>query len=116
MSTQNLAYAKDQLGHSTNALAFTTDTKNVNLASLATSSITVPSSFSNWVMLISLGNSPQIWVAVNDTAASPAGGSFATTTSLLNPSQLKLRAGDVVNFYNAGGSTLPIGVSMYALD
>lgn len=110
-----LAYAKDTVGKSTDALAVTVDTKSASLLSLGNASITVPSAYSDWVMIVQYGASAAVWVAVNATAAVPAGNTFATTTSILNPAQIKVKAGDVVNFYNAGGSTIPVSVAMYGV-
>jgi hypothetical protein len=55
-----------------------------------------------------------VWVANNATAAVPAGGSFASTTSTLNPSARQVQAGDILHFYTSD-TAAAVGVTFYAL-
>lgn len=43
-----------------------------------------------------------VWVALNATAATPAGSSFAATNSQMNPSARQVQGGDVIHFISAG--------------
>ena len=58
-----------------------------------------------------------VWFAVNQTAAAPAGASFAKATSEVLSSELLMakfvKVGDVLNFYSPG--TPGISVAFYAL-
>jgi hypothetical protein len=56
-----------------------------------------------------------VWVALNDTAAEPAGATFAATTSELNPSARYVKAGDVIHFY-AVAANIDVAVSFYSLS
>lgn len=60
-----------------------------------------------------------VWVAVNKTAAVPAGASFALATSELVTNVLEksydVYVGDVLNFFSKAGTTPSISVAFYAL-
>lgn len=47
------------------------------------------------------GAAGDVWVSVNGTAAVPAGATFASTTSILNPTAKTVKAGDVLHFISA---------------
>ncbi len=58
-----------------------------------------------------------MWVALNATAAVPAGGTFASTTSELigyMPLCREVVAGDVLHFYSAS-ATQDVSVVLYAV-
>jgi hypothetical protein len=55
-----------------------------------------------------------IWVAVNATAAIPAGGTFALSTSELNPNAKYVRAGDVISIISVPGAS--VSVSIYSIQ
>ena len=54
------------------------------------------------------------FVAVNATAAEPVGAAFAATTSLINPTGVYCKAGDVLHFISRG--TPDITVAFYAIQ
>ena len=55
-----------------------------------------------------------VWVALNTTAAVPAGATFAATASELNPSARQVVGGDVLHFFTAAAN-VAISVSFYWL-
>lgn len=68
--------------------------------------------------VIRVSEGDEVWVAVNQTADVPAGGSFALDTSEIVTCQNTyckyLSVGDVLNFYTAGATT-SVSVAFYAL-
>lgn len=76
---------------------------------------TVPSSSENWIAVFSYQPGADIWVSVNNTAAIPAGATFAATTSFLLPAQLKVKAGDSISCFNNNTSSQDMGVALYAV-
>lgn len=55
-----------------------------------------------------------VWVALNQTAAVPAGSTFALSTSVLRPQARVVQGGDVLSFISAG--TPNISVEFYAIQ
>lgn len=88
-------------------LAITTDT-----------SLTVPGAAPRYKAVIKCEPAGYVWVALNATAAAPAGGSFAATTSeLLTEGQRmcrEVKAGDVLHFFS-GTATTDVSVVLYAI-
>ena len=69
--------------------------------------------------VVRVSEGDEVWVAVNATAAVPAGASFASTTSEVitcqNVYAKYLSVGDELHFYTAG-STTSVSVAIYALN
>lgn len=88
------------------ALAATTDT-----------TLTIPGNASRYKAVIKV-DANLVWVALNATAAVPAGTSFAATTSELisdnNALCREVKAGDVLHFYTATATT-NVSVVLYAV-
>ncbi len=88
------------------ALAATTDT-----------TLTIPGNAKRYKAVIKV-NANLVWVALNATAAVPAGTSFAATTSELisdnNPLCREVVAGDVLHFFTATATTA-VSVVLYAV-
>jgi hypothetical protein len=55
-----------------------------------------------------------VFVALNATAAVPAGNTFAATTSELNPAGKMVKSTDVIHFYSA--TTPKVTVAFYAIQ
>jgi hypothetical protein len=49
-----------------------------------------------------------VYVALNTAAAAPAGGSFAATASVLNPTAKVVKAGDVIHFKCVAGGVVTV--------
>lgn len=111
-----LDFQNDVKGYNSFAPAFATDRYSATLASGGSSTITVPSNFKHWVAAFSYQAGGDIWVSINGTAAGPAGATFATTTSQLQPGALSVNSTDVISIKNNGAGSSDIGVVLYAIS
>lgn len=70
-------------------------------------------------MLAVIRTSGNVWVAVNQTADVPAGGTFAQDTSELVTNTLDkaylVNVGDVLNFFAPSATTPSVSVAFYAM-
>ena len=123
--TTKFSMVRDINGYNGFGLQFS-DTKYSALIAEATdTSLTVPTGTTigsghstNTLRLLAIFSyepGASVWVALNGTAAVPAGAAFASTTSELNPVARSVSAGDVLHFItpDSGGSN--VGVTFYAL-
>jgi len=89
-------------------LAITTDT-----------TLTIPGAAPSYKAVIKCMPAGQVWVALNATAAAPAGNTFAATTSELLTQDYELcrevKAGDVLHFFSSTATT-NVSVSLFALN
>jgi heme/copper-type cytochrome/quinol oxidase subunit 2 len=89
---------------------------SVTLAANTEETLTVPGTAPKWKAVITVKN--DTWFTVNATAAVPAGGTFAATTSeLIMPGQKLCRevnAADVIHVITATAST-DVGIVFYAV-
>lgn len=89
---------------------------SASLAATTDTSLTVPGAASRYKAVIRCEPNATVWVALNATAAVPAGASFAVTTSELIPVNGTLcrdvASGDVLHFYTATAAT-DVGVAFY---
>lgn len=76
--------------------------------------LTVAGEFSEWLVIFSFEPGTTVWVALNATAAVPAGATFAATTSEMNPTARKVKVGDVLHFITAD-TNADVGVILYGL-
>jgi hypothetical protein len=75
---------------------------------------TINSALTNvFLALFSYEPAVEFWVAINGTAAVPAGATFAASTSELLPSAYILKAGDVIQVISTAGGDMSI--SFYAI-
>lgn len=111
-----LNFARDVQGMNAYAPALSDIMYSASLASGADDDITVPSSFQNWIAVLSYQPGADIWVSVNHTAAVPAGATFAATTSFLIPAQLKVKAGDTISCVNNNATDQDVGIALYAIS
>lgn len=97
---------------------------SATLAANTEATVTVPngsaignannSQFPRYLAVFSYHPGRNVYVALNATAAVPAGPALATTTSELLPNAKVVRAGDIIHFITATATT-DISVSFYAL-
>jgi hypothetical protein len=114
MTTQ-LNFGRDVQGFNAFAPTLSDTMYSSTIASGTHEEITVPSSNENWIVIFSYQFGSDIWVSVNNTAAPPAGATFASTTSFLTPAQLKVKAGDTISCYNNNASGQDVGIALYAI-
>ena len=98
-------------------------TYNITIAAATVETLTVPSTSamgninsSNtpaFLAIFGYAGAVEFWVAINQTAAVPAGATFASGTSELNPGAYELKAGDVIQVVSAAGGDM--SVSFYAM-
>ncbi len=96
-------------------LPFTINKYSAALVQNTEETLTIPSYAAQYLAIFSFDVGAAVWVANNETAALPAGASFAATTSELNPTARQVSAADVLHFYT-GDSTSQVGVTLYALS
>lgn len=108
----NFAMIKDCTAQTTHALPFSDDKYSAALATSTATALTVPIAHPKYVAIFTYEAGATVWVANNATAAVPAGASFATTTSELNPVAREVKAGDVLSFTTSDASAV-VGVTFY---
>lgn len=124
-TTAKFALIRDINGYNGFGLQFSSIKYSATLAQNTDTSLTVPTGASmggvtsntipQWLAIFSYEPSTATWIALNQTAASPAGASFASTTSELNPVARVVQAGDVLHFFSTGTAT-DVGVVFYSLS
>lgn len=91
---------------------------SASLAATTDTTLTIPAKAQRYKALIKVENNGLVWVALNATAAVPAGGTFAASTSeLINDNSTlcrEVKAGDVLHFFTATAGT-DVSVVLYAV-
>lgn len=113
MATSKFYLYRDIQGYNGFGLAQSSLNYSTTLAVGVAQSITLPSDFSNYLVIFSFEPGANVWVAPGVTAAVP-GGAFATTASVLNPSARSYAKATVLSFITPD-ATAEVGVSIYAL-
>lgn len=111
-----LNFGRDIQGYNAYAPAQATDKYSATLASGGHATVTVPSNFQNWIAAFSYQAAGDMWVSVGGTAAGPAGSTFASTTSQLQPGALSVQAAQVIDIKNNGSESSDVGVVFYAVS
>lgn len=68
-----------------------------------------------WIAVFSYEAAKNVYVALNATAAVPAGATLALSTSELNPSAKTVKSGDVIHVICADAST-DMSIAFYAIQ
>lgn len=113
--TTKLNFGRDVQGMNAYAPEFATNHYSASLANGDEEKLTVPSNFSEWIVAFSFQPGTNVWVANNATAEVPAGTTFVSTSSELNPGARKVFAGDILSFIT-NNATADVGVSLYAIS
>ena len=103
---------KDIAGYNGFGLPFAADGESTTLAANAEQHFTVPANYEWWIAIFSYTPGASVWVANNTTAAVP-GGSFATTSSELNPAARLVKSGDVLSCITADTTNPSVNVMFY---
>lgn len=114
MQYTKFSLIRDINGYNGFGIGFSINKYSATLATSTDTTLTIPSYSSQYLAIFSFQNGSSVWVANNATAAVPAGGSFAATTSELNPTARLVNAADVLHFITADSSA-NVGVTLYAL-
>lgn len=69
--------------------------------------------YNKFIAIFSYQPGAQVWVTINETAAVPAGATFAATSSELNPSARYVKSTDVLHFITSDTGA-SVGVTFYA--
>lgn len=129
--TTKLNFGRDIQGYNAFAPPPSTNMYSATLASGGSSSIILPTNVASWIVAFSYQPGSDIWVSYSTSGASsasgPAGASFATTTSELNPgarilpsttiaasSGIDTASATVIYLKNNGASSADIWVGLYA--
>lgn len=115
-------FARDVQGYNTFAAPVSGDMYSANLLAGGNSTITLPTNANRWIVSFSFQPGSDCWVRVNGTAAAPAGNTFASITSELNPGSRIVSAfkpdgvtANTINILNNGAGATDVGVVLYAV-
>ncbi len=112
MSSQPLLFFTDVQGRSALAPLPPTSILSCSLAVDTNTIATVPSESGIKEYLVCFSNN-QVLMAINNTAAAPAGASFAVTNTFKGYAQLTLKPGDEINMLNDGADTVDIYIAFF---
>lgn len=113
MTTQ-LGLNRDAQGIPIYAPNFATNHFSATLVNGSEQTFTVPGDSLEWIASFSYQPGATVWISNNTTAAIPAGATFASTNSELNPGARRVKSGDIIHCVTSNLST-DVGVSLYTL-
>lgn len=106
------AMTRDINGYNGFGIPFCIENWKTTLTANVAQTVTVPSSYENWIAIFSFSPGSNIYVA-NNTTATVASGIFAQSSSQLNPAARYVQAGDVLSFITADSDSPVAEVSFY---
>ena len=110
-----LDFGRDINSFNAYAPAPSTTMWSATLADGTAESVTVPSDHDVWIVAFSIEPGADVWVDFTGaTAAVPVGGTFATTTSTLNPGQRMVPKGTSISCITSN-TTADVGIEMYSV-
>jgi hypothetical protein len=68
----------------------------------------------SWLAIFSIDPGDSVWVSINAVASAPAGSTFASTTSFLNPAAIEVQQGDVIHCFTTQ-TGVDVSVRFYSL-
>lgn len=114
--TTLLEFNRDVQGYNAYSPIPSTNAWSATITMGAATSITVPSSAKVWVASFSFSPGADVWVDFSGaTAAVPAGATLAATTSVLNPGQRTVFAGDNISVIT-DSTTADVSIELYAVS
>lgn len=124
-STTKLNFGRDVQGYNAYSPAPSNQAYSATLASGGNSTITLPGDAPGYIVAFSYQPGADVWVAYNGSASAPAGSTFASTTSELNPGARFLpaisptssnpTAATTINLLNNSAGSADVGVTLYAV-
>lgn len=115
MSTQ-LSFGRDINSYNAYAPIPSTTVFSATLSAGTASSVTVPLTHAVWVVAFSVQPGADAWVDFTGaTAAAPVAGTFAASTSVLNPGQRMVPGGTVISIVT-NSTTADVSVEMYSVS
>lgn len=105
---------RDIGGYNGFGVPFCNDGEQAVLAQNTEQHVTVPSTHPYWLAVFSFSPGSNVWVDGTTTATFPAG-SFAATTSDLNPSARLVKAGTTLSFITNDTTNPYVKVSFYTV-
>ncbi len=112
--TTVLNFGRDVQGYNAYAPPFSTDKFSATIANGVEQTFTVPSNYKTWIVSIVPNSGGNIFVARNQTAAIPAGATFAATNSEQNPGPRTVYAGDVIHVIT-DDTSVDVSAILYAV-
>lgn len=122
--TTKFSLVRDINGYNGFGLAFSDTKYSATVAQATDTTLNVPNGGcfgsgrstveQKYLAVFSYQPGSSVWVAINATAAVPAGASFAVVSSELNPTARLVTESDVIHFITADSSAT-VGVCFYVL-
>ncbi len=124
--TTKFNMSRDINGYNGFGLTFTDSAYSATLAAVTDTTLTVPSAIGlgkqgystnatgQMLAVFSFDPGSSVWVANNAVAANPGGGSFAASSSELNPAARLVNGGDILHFYSVSANA-NVSVSFYSV-
>lgn len=114
LSDTRFSMTRDINGYNGFGVPFTVNAQSGVLTATVAQSITVPSSYPNFIAIFSYTPGTEVWVDNITTAVAPTG-AFSATTSELNPSARAVKAGSTISFITNDTDSPVVSVLFYVI-